>query len=258
MHIASLTTCKKRFQKDNGAGLIEVLSSLANQSMPYDKILLNVTMDEYTALQSISLPQQVTLNIVTEDIRSFKKFLPSVKWYNETYTGTKTNDDYIFIFDDDFIVHPEYHRYMNAKIYHYGNDKVYGMRYSFQARHVMRPDATEMPAAASAYPLSKMKSDFYDKFTIQTAEDFNYEDELYYCLYAKSQGLGGVVTKLTFLQFMKELPNNETTLAGKYFGNFVDGNPCNQRTKEIYETVERVFGIEAPNYLLPFCIYDND
>lgn len=257
MHIASLTTCKKRMEKDAGEGLKKVVDSLMNQTFPFDKIIINVTQEECDLLDTIDLPKFVTKNVVKDDIKSFKKFLPTVKWYHENVED-KVDDDYVFIFDDDFVVHPSYHRYLSTKIVQYGNDKVYGVRYSYQSRHVIRPDATEMPAAASAYPLSRLNADFYDHFTVQTAEDFNYEDELYYCLYAKKIGLGGVVTALTFTQCMKELENNETTLAGKYYGNFVDGNPCKPRTQEIYETVKHVFGIEPPNYLLPFCIYDNN
>lgn len=50
---------------------------------------------------------------------------------------------------------------------------------------------------------------------------------------------------------------NETTLAGKYCGNFFNGNPCNPKTNEIYQVVYDTFGIVPPNYLLPYCIYDN-
>lgn len=264
MDIASLTSCPKRFQKDNCVGLMRVLCSLLEQNLPFDKVILNLNEDEYELLHKSNFQlrdERLDIHIVEKsfgNIRSFKKFIPTVKWYVENCE--KNDNDRIYIFDDDWVVNKYYHDYFNTIISNPNYDtqnQVIGMRYNPMTKYVGRLDATQMPAAASSYPLKHFDKDFYENFNQELAEKFNFEDELYYCLYAKKKNLGGIVTNASFTQFMKELENNETTLACKYCGNFVNGNPCNPRTNEIYQVVYDTFGIIPPNYLLPYCIYDN-
>lgn len=241
MDYASLTTIPTRLEKAK-----RVIESIRNQTLPFKKIFLNVCEEDFPGRKiDIQPDDKIVITWTNENIRNFKKLIPTL----ETLKNENSND-YIFIFDDDFELKPEYHEYFRDAIEFFGDDKLYTIRYNELSKKITRPDATQCSAAASAFKLTDALGMLSYFNGLDTSESFNFEDELFYCCFFKKINKEVVILNKTFEDLLIDLGNTDSTMKTRYFKNFIGGNPCAPRILSNYEVVRKTFNLNPPNYLM--------
>lgn len=241
MDYASLTTVPTRLETAK-----RVIESIRNQTLPFKKIFLNVSEEDFPERKiDIQPDDKIVITWTNENIRNFKKLIPTL----ETLKN-ENGEDYVFIFDDDFELKPEYHEYFRDAIKFFGDDKLYTIRYNELSKKITRPDATQCSAAASAFKLTDTLGMLSHFNGLDTAESFNFEDELFYCCFFKKMNKEVVILNKTFDDLLIDLGNADSTMKTKYFKNFIGGNPCNPRILSNHEVVRKTFNLNPPNYLM--------